>query len=249
MTKEKEWHKKRIGKITSSCLHLLTSSSGKWTKTNISYLYSLQRQRVLNQPKPNSPTYAMQIGIDNEKYAIEWLRNRHEPPTWEIQHCDEDFKDKTFIETDFGLGDSPDGYMNLRLGIDESWVIEIKCLVSDTDLSWLFSSTVPYKKKKESVFEQHKEQIFGHMLAHPNHKGVCLIKYDPQIDSDEWDLRSPIDGSRGLMFYFLRSSYELELNELKERIQFANEFLNSGKDIDEINKYWDEHKEKQKSNN
>lgn len=246
MTKEQEWHKKRIGKITSSCLHLLTSSSGKWTKTNTSYLYSLQRQRVLNQPKPNSPTYAMQIGIDNEKYAIEWLRNNK--PIFYIQHCDEDFDDKTFIQTDFGLGDSPDGYMKFKNIPSHNFVIEIKCVVSDTDLSWLFSPTVPYEKKKESVFEQHKEQIFGHMLAHPNYKGVCLMKYDPQIDSDEWDLRSPIDESRGILFLFFRSDYEQELNELKERIQFADEFLNSGKDIDEINKYWDEYKEKQQSN-
>lgn len=244
MTKEEIWRRKRIGKITSSCLHLLNSKRGKWTQTNISYLYQLQRERLLGQPKPNNPTYAMKVGIDNEKYAIEWLR--HNYPNEEILHCDEDFDEKIFIETDFGLGDSPDGYMTRNDGKDV--VIEIKCVVSESDLAWIFSPTVSFFKKKSEVEKQHIDQMLGHLLAHPNSDSVFLVKYDPQIDSDEYDIRSPIDKSRGLVFEFNREWYKDELDILKERIQFADSYLNSGKDIDEINKYWDEYKEEQKSN-
>lgn len=245
MTKEEIWRRKRIGKITSSCLHLLNSKSGKWTQTNISYLYQLQRERLLGQPKPNNPTYAMQIGIDNEKYAIEWLR--HNCIGVEILHCDEDFDEKIFIETDFGLGDSPDGYM--KVDGNQDVVIEIKCVVSDTDLAWLFSPTVDYEKKYVSVLKQHEDQILGHLLAHPNAERVLLLKYDPQIDSDEYDLRSPLDASRGIKFSYWRSDMKQKLEILKERIQFADAYLDSGNDIDEINTYWDEYKKKQGSKN
>lgn len=238
MDKEKQWREKRIGKITSSSLHLLNSKSGSWTQTNKSYLYSLQRERWLKQPRKNVVTQAMQIGIDNEKYAIEWLR--HNCQEWEVQHCDVDFDEKVFIETDFGLGDSPDGYVRCSQDHAED-VLEIKCVVSESDLAWLFSNTVPYEKKKEAVLEQHKEQIIGHMLAHPTHYGVWLLKYDPQDDNDEWDLRSPLDESRGLLFYYSTFDFLKDKVKLGDRIQFAENYLNSGKDIDEINKYWDEY--------
>ena len=228
--KETLWHQKRLGKITSSNLHLLNTSAPKWTKTAISYLYSLQRQRLLKQPKKSVVTYAMQIGIDNEPYAVEWIR---ENLKLKVEHCDVDFDEKVFIETDWGLGDSPDGYVYDK---DEKLLLEIKCLVTDGKVDWFFSPTVPYDKKKDEMFKEHKNQLAGHLLAHPDINKVMLMIYDPQDDDDMNDLRSPLCSTRGLVFIYDRAEFGDLIETTKERVIIAEEWLQSGKDLDEMMK-------------
>ena len=43
--KEYDWHLKKVGKFSASCVDKIMSASGKWTQGNISYLYHIQYQR------------------------------------------------------------------------------------------------------------------------------------------------------------------------------------------------------------
>ena len=65
------------------------------------------------------------------------------------------------------------------------------------------------------------------------------MKYDPQDDDNPWDLRPVLDESRGLLFEFSRKEFGSYLDEMKERVTFANDYLNYGKDLDDIQKEWE----------
>ena len=252
MDKKYDWHLKKVGKFSASCIDKITSASGKWTQGNISYLYHIQYQRKNKIPDAQVNSYAMKIGTDNEPYAFEWMK-----ANWKqnILHCDTDFTEKIFVEIpELGYGASPDGYIirdnapikrnekNEITNHDEiipsiESLIEAKCVVGE-NMYWMFSDTVPYERKKISVFAEHRDQLAGQLLAFPNVSKIVLVKYLPQIDENEYDCDSPIDPRRGLIFNYKRSEFGTYIQEIEDRIRFANDFLTSGEDLDSINDFY-----------
>ena len=253
--KEEKWLKERIGFISASEVDKLMSKSGKWTQGNITYLYKIQRQRFLQEPAPPVFSKIMQIGIENEPYAVEWIRH---DMGWNIAHCDKDFTEKIFIKTDWGLGSSPDAYLAERILRDEMGIvvlmshlkalIEIKCVVGEKTTNYYFSPTVPFEKKRLRAFDEHRDQMAAQLLTHPSIETICLMKYDPQDDENPWDLRPVLDKTRGLLFEFSRAEFGSYLDEMKERVTFANDYLNSGKDLDDIQNCWDLYIKQNKEN-
>ena len=243
--KEEKWLKDRIGFISASEVDKLMSKSGKWTQGNITYLYKIQRQRFLKEPAPPVFSRIMQIGTENEPYAVEWIKVNMR---WTVVHCDKDLSEKAFVKTDWGLGSSPDAYLvedafsdNLGhiIAAKIKALIEIKCVVGEETTNYYFSPTVPFEKKRLRAFDEHRDQMAAQLLTHPFVNTIYLMKYDPQDDENPWDLRPVLDESRGLLFEFSRDEFGSYLDEMKERVTFANDYLNSGKDLDDIQKEWE----------
>ena len=243
--KEEKWLKERIGFISASEVDKLMSKSGKWTQGNITYLYKIQRQRFLKEPAPPVFSRIMQIGTENEPYAVEWMRVNM---GWTVVHCDKDLSEKVFVKTDWGLGSSPDAYLSNSIKRTElgniicltiEALIEIKCVVGEEATNYYFSPTVPFEKKRLRAFDEHRDQMAAQLLTHPSVNTIYLMKYDPQDDENPWDLRPVLDESRGLLFKFSRDEFGSYLDEMKERVTFANDYLNSGRDLDDIQKEWE----------
>lgn len=246
-SKEYEWIKKKIGVFSSSQLDSLMPGvrSDKWTDGNMTYLYSIQRQRTLNQPPPPVPSKTMQLGIDNEPYAVAWLR---ENTDFNIAHCSEDFEEKIFVKTEWGLGCSPDVYVLGNEGqVDR--LIEIKTVAGASTTNFYFSPTVTHEKKRLKAFDEHKDQLAGQLCCFPSVDIIYILKYDPQIDEDPFDLRSPLDPTRGILFKYTRSEFGMYLDLVKERVMFADDYLKRGLDIDLINTEWQLFKNKQQNQN
>lgn len=252
--KEEKWLKERIGFISASEVDKLMSKSGKWTQGNITYLYKIQRQRYLQEPAPPIFSKIMQVGTENEPYAVEWIRKNM---GWDIAHCDKDFTEKVFVKTDWGLGSSPDAYLQDNIIKNEQGetvcasikaLIEIKCVVGEETTNYYFSPTVPFEKKRLRAFDEHWDQMAAQLLTHPSIDTIYLMKYDPQDDENPWDLRPVLDKSRGLLFQFSREEFGLYLDEMKERVTFANDYLNSGEDLDDIQNCWDLYIKQNKEN-
>ena len=94
--KERDWHLKKVGKFSASRAKDLMSASGKWIEGNIDYLYEIQYQRLTGEPEPPITARPMQIGIENEPYAIAWVRENY--PDLNVLHCGADFTDLIFEE-------------------------------------------------------------------------------------------------------------------------------------------------------
>ena len=248
--REHEWLQEKIGVISTSELSRLmpTTASGKWTAGNKSYLYKIQRQRFLKQPSPPVYSRTMQIGIENEPYAVAWLRANTD---MSIMHCSTDFSKKIFVKTEWGLGCSPDVYETaiqeyvtelkvvVKSEVQINSLIEIKCVAGEESTNFYFSPTISFEKKRMRAFDEHRDQMAGQLLAHEGVDIVRLMKYDPQDDNDPFDLRSPIDPSRGILFDYTREEFGTYLDTIKERVIFADQFLDSGRDIDLINNDWE----------
>lgn len=228
-SKEREWLRKKIGVISASELHLLMSKSGKFTDGNITYLRKIERQRYLKEPAPRVYSKAMQFGTDNEPYAVEWLRHN---TFYKIVHCDVDLPEKVFKKTRWGLGASPDCFA------DKDTLVEIKCVYGEAETNLIFSPSASYEKKLNHCFSEHKDQMIGQLLVYPKIKKIILFKYDPQDDENEFDLRSALDPSRGIMFEFTREDFGNALESTKNRVIFADKYLKSGKDLELINEEW-----------
>lgn len=260
--RELKWHQDKIGYFSASKIAALMSASGKWTEANINYLYEIQQQRYSNQPPPQIIARTMQIGIENESYGIEWVR---ENKNINLLSCGEDFTEKLFIKTDYGFGASPDALIidgitelvkrdkdsmlvsNASELIDKAeGILEVKCIVGRKETNWVFSPTVPFEKKRLEAFSLHRDQLAGQLLAMPNIKYACLLQYRYQDDDNEFDILSPTDPTRGLLFIFSRQEFGLYLSLLEERIIFANNYLNSGKDPDDVNEEWKTYRAKDK---
>lgn len=233
--KEREWHIKRIGKFTASEVGNLMSKSGKWTQTAISYLYKIQRQRTLNQPAKIKYAKSLDWGKMQEPYAVEWLRRQWIGRT--ILHCDVDFPEKIFIDGMNGFGGSPDAY--LMDGENIEAFIEIKSVFGEEETNYIFSPTAPYLRKRERILEEHGWQLCAQLMLPNAPDTIYLLKYDGMDDDDEFDVRDTIDPSRGVVFKFTREELSPRIAQLKERIEFANNYLKSGGDLDEIQKEWE----------
>lgn len=204
------------------------SKSGKFTETNISYLRRIERERFLNEPSPSITSAAMSHGLENEKYAVSWIR---ENMFSEAIYCQE-LEEIPFNTTEYMAGASYDVFVGYDLHID------CKCCYSIDELSLYFSPSIPYEVKKAIAFEQHCDQMAGQALCDNMLGSLGILKYDAQVDANEFDLRSPLDPSRGIYFEFDRYT-DFDLDKYEKRIRFANEYLESGKNILEINKEWE----------
>ena len=250
---EYQWHLEKVGHFSASRAGDLLSKSGKWIEGKIDYLYELQYQRLTGEPDP--PIYArpMQIGIDNEPYAIAWMRENY--PLLNILHCDKDFDKKIFEKPwpDVMFGASPDAFImmqpfvgdihesghityNQRVidGICE--LLEVKCLVGRKMTARYLSPTLPFSLKKAMVLKEYGDQMAAQLLAYPKVEKIRLLKYSPQIDDNEFDLlRDVTDPSRGIVFEFTRAELSVEMYVIEKRIRYADAYLKSGKDLELIN--------------
>lgn len=246
--KEIQWHLKKVGKFSASRAANLMSASGKWIEGNIDYLYEIQYQRLTNEPTP--PVYAkpMQIGIENEPYAVEWLRENY--PDLNVLHCDADFTEKVFDEPypDLAFGASPDGFIVKGLTLDGApyvysqdfkqyiqALVEIKCVVGRKNTVRYFSPTLSFDIKRDMALKEHKWQMAAQMFAYPAVERIYLLKYLPQMDDNQFDLRPVTDPSRGLLFEFTRAELVVEIMQAEARIRYADAYLKSGKDLEMIN--------------
>lgn len=231
-----KWIQKRIGYISASHLaDLMTKGKGKeWGQTAISYLYKVEMERYLNEPSVNRDAPALRFGRENEQYAVEWLR---ENISEKIRYYETDFAEKPFITVDWAkFGATPDTDIPNENG-EPVEIIEIKTTYSDSAIYTYFSPSKPFQKKKDEALKEHREQMAGQFLACPTCQTISILKYNPQRD-DEWDLRSPIDISRGIVFSWTREEFEPYLEEVKKRIIQADEYLNTGNELELINEYY-----------
>ncbi|WAX17128.1 hypothetical protein PF672P1_00070 [Parabacteroides phage PF672P1] len=224
--KQDNWLRRKIGVISASEVHLLMSKSGRWTKENLSFLYKIQRQRFLNEPSPQIKARNFELGHEHEPYAVKWLERNY---GWSIQYAS-DMEEIPFIINEYGLGASPDAY---RIDTPEREIIEIKTVIGATELNWLFSPTVPFDKKRVHVYDLHRDQMAGLLCTHPDVKTVYLVKYDPQLDDNDFDLRDAFDKNRGLVFTFTRDEMGSYLETLEKRVKEAEAGLSSGEDLEE----------------
>lgn len=241
--REYKWHLKRIGKITASEVDNIMTASGRWTQTAVSYLYKIQRQRTIREPAPIKNAKSLKWGQQNEADAIEWLREnflKGQYKRYTIFHCDLDGDEKIFIEGENNFGGSPDAY--LMKGGHIVAYIEIKCVYGEEETNRIFSPTVQYEKKRMRVFEEHRWQLAGQMALPNAPDKIFLMKYDAQDVFNEFDLRSPVDPSRGLLFEFSREELAPYIEKLKVRVTFANKCLEDGIDLDETQEYWEKYK-------
>lgn len=227
-TKEERWLKKRLGVITASELKRLLSKSGKFTQTNISYLYEKQYERLCKEMLPKVDTYEMRVGKENEQYAVAWLRENH--PDMVFHHCSEDYEDIVFVVAENGLGISPDVIIG-----DNEGIVEIKCVVSRANISIYFNPAIPYAKKKQIALEEHKEQLAGQLSGFPNLNEISLLKYRPQLDDNDWDIKGVLDKDRGILFTFTREELQDLIDEINRVVPIADAFISSNKDVGEIN--------------
>jgi hypothetical protein len=228
------WKQKRIGHISASRLDDLMGKgrgSVEWGQTAISYLYQIEMERYLNEPPLDRDAPALRFGRENETYAVAWLRENFNP---DIRYYEEDFDEKPFITVDWAkFGATPDTDTP-----DGKTIVEIKTTYSDGSIYTYFSPTKPYEKKRAEAFKEHRNQIAGQFLACPDCETIWILKYNPQRDDSDWDLRSPLDPSRGIMFSFTREEMGSYLEEVKARIIKADEYLNTGLELDLINEYY-----------
>jgi hypothetical protein len=247
--KEIDWHIAKTGYFSASGIEDLMSKSGKFTVGNIDYLYEIQQQRTTKLPPPPIFAKPMQFGIENEPYAVEWVR---ENTPLRVLHADKDFTDKIFEKTDYGFGASPDAFImpvDMKFDKDENGAIyynshvidnitallEVKCVIGRKECNWYYSPTVPLERKRLEAFGEHRDQLAAQLLAYPNVNIILLLKYRPQIDDNPWDITSVLDPERGLLFEFTREEFGTYLNDIKDRIVFSDDYLKQGLDPDCIN--------------
>lgn len=221
MDKEQQWLAKRIGKITASELSSITSASGKIIDGNIDYIRSKRWERNHGFSLPVS-SRAMEIGKEQEPYAIAWYREHH--PYVKLVYSQE-LPEIPFwtnpLVPDFGA--SPDAF-----SVDELMVLEVKCVVGNSSIEFYYDPDTSFEEKKARVAKDHLDQILGQFISNPNVGIVRLLKYCPQNDDIMQDTDSPLASWRGQVFDFDRKYYEDSIAEMIERINLFNAFISSG---------------------
>lgn len=210
MTKEDKWLQLRIGMITASELSNITSASGKIIDGNIDYIRAKRWERNHRFSHPVSAR-AMDIGNEQEPYAVEWCRANlglgdiiyskelPEIPFWKAPDCP--------------LGASPDAYIP-----DESIVIEIKTLVGAKAIEYFADAYTPYEEKKFAVWKEHGDQLLGQFISNDKVRSIWLVKYIYQDDDILQDTDSPNAPWRGLVFKFDRKDYVESISAMREDI-------------------------------
>lgn len=242
LNREQRWKQNRLGYFTASEIESLLPKKGGFDKGAMDLLYQKQWERNSPIPYFRKGNANFDFGHKYESYAIAWLReNQIELGlVGEIKHCssDEDFpEDIVFVKTDYGLGGSPDAYLE-KDGIIRS-LIEIKC-VEGKDWHRYCSPTLSIESKREMALNGignktgHLNQLAAQLILYPEVDHIYLLKYRPQIEEDELDLANPLDPSRGVLFRFERSEFGILLDQLKEKVAFCDEYLKAGLDLEQI---------------
>lgn len=237
--KELQWHLRKIGKFSASRADDLLSASGKWTAGNINYLLEIHYQRETQEPEPPINAWQLSFGIENEPYAIEWMRVNF--PAGNILHCDADFTEKIFEEPyeDLSFGASPDAFFvdgfeqKSNIVYNDEFkkhiraLIEIKCVAGRAETLKYFSTLIPYSKKRDDAKKEHGGQMAAQLFAYPDVDNIYLLKYLPQSDNNEFDLRGVLDPTRGIVFEFTREELSREIDKYSQRVRFADRILKS----------------------
>lgn len=220
MDKEQKWKALRLGKITASELGNITSASGKIIDGCLDYIRSKRFERVHGFALPVS-SKAMEIGKEQEPYAIAWYRH--------FFHDDELIYSQELSEIPFwtnpnvpNFGASPDAFSP-----DETLVVEIKCTVGNSTIEFFFDQDTSYTEKKARVAKEHLDQILGQFISNERVQRVRLVKYCPQNDDVFLDLDGPLVPWRGIVFDFDRKDYETSISKMANRIKLFNAFIDS----------------------
>lgn len=226
-----EWKKKRAGIPTSSKWSILLPKTGFFTKTAITYLYQLKRERRLNAPLYERSNYNFDFGHENEPMAINWLKanTKHD-----IKHCSNsfDFPEIYFAISKNGTGDSPDFFADGHI------VGEIKCPVDRVKFEQILDLS------KDDVKAEYEHQFANHFNCNPKCDTLLYCIYDAMNDDDEFDIVDPLDASRGIIHYFYRWEFEPLIQKIEDHAKIVNDFLDlvmGGKyKVSQINEYYKE---------
>lgn len=228
MTKEDSWLQKRVGMITASELSRITSASGKIIDGNLSYIRAKRWERKHGFSHPVTAR-AMEIGNQQEPYAMEWCRanlgveglvyskDLPEIPFWTAPDCP--------------LGASPDSYTE-----DESLVVELKTLVGATAIEYFGDERTSYEEKRSAVWADHGDQILGQFLSNPKVNEIWLVKYIYCDDDIIQDTDSPLAGWRGLVFKFSREEFAASIDEMRERVILIDKMIDAPNNPNEFRK-------------
>lgn len=224
---EKQWLQEKAGYFSASSLGLLMASKkGGWIQTSISYIFKVERQRTTGEPAPPISSKQMSIGTEQEPYAFAWLKENYRE--------DLELLSKVFKKVDWAMYGA-----SLDVISSDGWdITEIKTVTGDTEINWYFSPSVPFESKRLKAFDAHRHQMAGQLLAYPEAQTINLFKYDPQLDGNEFDLRSPLDKSRGLLFSFTLEEFGSLLDEAKTKIIQADNYLKLGLNPEDIANYY-----------
>lgn len=217
MDKELEWKKERVGLITASELGGIMSASGKIIDSNLDYVRKKRFERSRRFSLPVNGR-ALDVGHEQEPYAVRWFKANH--PEREIiysQDCDK----IPFWKVDWAnFGASPDCFSP-----DESFVLEIKSVVGNTNLEFFADFYTSYEDKRAYVLKEHGDQLAGQFLSNEKVQEIWLLKYLYQRDEIDEDTDSPLATWRGIIFKFKRE--EFDLKRYKDRIVLFDTFIDS----------------------
>ena len=229
MDKEQKWLQRRCGCISASMLSDIESKSGKITLGVQSAIRSKRFERKRGYSLPVS-SREMEIGKEQEKYAVEWFRENH--PEIPIIYAQE-LPEIPFWEVSWAkYGASPDAFSE-----DESVVVEFKTLVSNGKIEFFCDEHTPWIAKELAVWEEHSDQILGQFLSNEKVQTIYLVKYVFQDDYNDFDLDSPTAPWRGFVFRFNREDYPESLERLKKRIEFIDALIDSDLNPAEMDDY------------
>lgn len=207
----------------------IASKSGKITLGVQSAIRSKRFERKRGYSLPVS-SREMEIGKEQEKYAVEWFRENH--PEIPIIYAQE-LPEIPFWEVSWAkYGASPDAFSE-----DESVVVEFKTLVSNGKIEFFCDEHTPWIAKELAVWEEHSDQILGQFLSNEKVQTIYLVKYVFQDDYNDFDLDSPTAPWRGFVFRFNREDYPESLEHLKKRIQLIDALIDSDLNPAEMDGY------------
>ena len=153
-----EWHKARLGKVTSSRFKDCLNSGKGFTQTNLSYIYELVAENLTGESKQISGR-PLDHGNEWEAYAREYIELARGVKIDEVGFIpwDEDAR----------IGGSPDGVIGIET------VIELKCPYnSGVHCKTLISGEMP---------AEHMAQVQGNMWI-TGADNAIFGSFDPRID-------------------------------------------------------------------
>lgn len=220
MDKEHKWRLERCGYITASMLSDITSKSGKIIDGNLSAIRSKRFERKYGYPLLSS-SRIMEIGIENEKYVIEWFRKNY--PNIQIIYSQELEEGIPFWTVDWArFGASPDAFTE-----DERIVIDCKTVVSNSNIEFFADQYTSYEEKKAKVWDEHGDQILGLWLSNEKADEVWIVKHIYCDEFNEFEPADPLAPWRGIVFKFKRNDYLASISEMKERIKLFDAMIDA----------------------
>lgn len=226
MDKEQVWLGKRLGRITASELNEVMSASGKYIDGNVDYIRHKRWERRHGYRLPINGR-ALDIGKEQEKYAVAWLRNMM--PEVKIVYSQE-LDEIPVWEADWGnFAASPDAFTE-----DERVVFEIKTLVGNSMIEFFDDPNTSEEDKRALVMKEHGNQLAGQFLSNPKVEAIYVVKYIYQNDDIDEDVDSPLAEWRGHLYVFTRDDFNLEA--VKTRILAVDAWIGSNRNPKDIKK-------------